>query len=189
MKKFISHFLLCVMLTMPSLAFAGAASVYKITITKMELWNGSSWVEVFSGSSDTIDIASVGSGGFAGNFLSGITIPDGTYTQVRTTVSTSIAISGTDSSRFTTIAENTVGMNTGCLATAVEANQGECDAVVDTTPVDTTTFSAPITALNNNLSHKIRVEFDVSNAVTYNGGANTIFANAPTVTVTAVPLN
>ena len=77
----------------PAVVFAdGPANVYKITIIQMELFNGTAWVTVFSGTSATIDIASVSSGEFAGTFLSGIDVPNGTYTQVRTTVSRTFTI-------------------------------------------------------------------------------------------------
>jgi len=145
-------------------------------------------VEVFSGTSTEIDIASVLAGSSIGNILAGLTIPDGTYTQVRTTVSPNIGLSGTDGGFYTIATTNTVGDNTGCVATGNLLLEAECTAVVDPIPQDTTTFSAPITALNNNLSHKIRVNFDVSSALTYNGGEGTLFLDAPSVTVTAVPL-
>jgi len=188
MKKTIPFvFLFVSLFLLPSVAMAGAASAYKITVTRMELHNGTEFVEVFSGTSTVIDIASAGSGASAGNFLAGITIPDGTYSQVRTTVSRTIPVSGTDANNYTTVGTGIDGDgNTGCTATVVEADEAECDAIVANTPVDTTTFSAPITALNNNLSHKIRVDFNVDSALTLNGG--TLFLSAPSVNVTAIPL-
>lgn len=187
-KTLLLTFLFVFVLLLPSIVTAGVASVYKITITKMELHNGSSWVEVFSGTSAEIDIASVSAGSSIGNILSGLTIPDGTYTQVRTTASANITLSGTDGGFYTTATTNTVGDDTGCVATGNVLLEAECAAVVGTTPQNTTTFSAPITALNNNLSHKIRVNFDVSAALTYNGGAGTLFLDAPSVIVTAIPI-
>jgi len=187
-KTLISLFLFVSVVLSPSIVIAGVASVYKITVTKMELFNGSSWVEVFSGTSTEIDIASVIAGSSIGNILSGLTIPDGTYTRVRTTVSQNIGLSGTDGGFYTTATPNTVGDDTGCVATGNILLEAECAAAVDPVPQDTTTFSSPITALNNNLSHKIRVDFDVSTALTYNGGAGTLFLDAPKVTVTAIPI-
>ena len=185
-KTFISIFLFVSLFLSPSVVMAGVASVYKITITKMELHNGSSWVEVFSGTSAEIDIASVSAGSSIGNILSGLTIPDGTYTQVRTTASANITLSGTDGGFYTTATTNTVGDNTGCVATGNILLEAECAAIVGTTPQNTTTFSTSIIALNNNLSHKIRVNFDVSAALPYNGGAGTLFLDAPNVTVTPI---
>src|SRR3989338_3882026 len=144
-KNLTSLFLFVSLLLVPSMAMAGAASAYKVTITTMELFNGTTWVTVFTGSSATIDIASAAAGSSAGNFLSGIIIPDGTYTQVRTTVSPTITISGLDSSRYTTAATFTSGGNTGCIGTATAADEVECVAIVNATPQETTTFSAPIT--------------------------------------------
>ena len=188
-KTLLSLFLFVSVLLLPSIVTAGVASVYKITVTKMELFNGSLWVTVFSGTSTEIDIASVLAGSSIGNILSGLTIPDGTYTRVRTTVSPNITLSGTDGGSYTTADTFDSGGDRGCVGDGSEANEAACAAFVSAAPQDTTTFSAPITALNNNLSHKIRVNFDVSDAINYiGGGTNTHFLNAPTVTVTAVPL-
>jgi len=188
MKKILTlAFLFVALFLLPSMAAAGAASVYKITITKMELHNGTEFIEVFSGTSTVIDIASSAAGSSTGNFLSGIVIPDGTYSQVRTTVSQTITVSGVDGVNYTTADTDVDGNdNTGCVNTTTAADEAECEAIVATAPVDTTTFSVPITALNNNLSHKIRVDFDVSAALTFI--TNALYLNAPTVTVTAVPL-
>jgi len=188
MKKNLTlTFLFVSLFLIPSTAMAGAASVYKITITKMELHNGTEFIEVFSGTSTVLDIASSVSGSSAGNFLSGIVIPDGTYSQVRTTVSTTITVSGVDGISYTTAATADDGDdNTGCVRTFTPADEAACDAIVSVEPVDTVTFSSPITALNNNLSHKIRVEFNVDSALTFI--TNALYLNAPTVTVTAIPL-
>ena len=49
----------------------GAATVYKVTVTKFEMYNGSSWITVSDGSSTVMDIASVTAGQVAGNFSPG----------------------------------------------------------------------------------------------------------------------
>ena len=83
-------------------AATGPASVYKVTITQFEMYNGTSWVTISSGSSTTIDIASVNAGAVAGTFFSGLSVPDGTYTQVRVTISGTFTISGRVGSSYTT---------------------------------------------------------------------------------------
>ena len=166
---------------------AGPANVYKVRIAKMELWNGSAWVTVFEGTSTAIDIASVNSGALAGQFLSGISVPDGTYTQCRVTASQIFNIKGNDGSgRYTTA---TIGGNGGCVYSAVAANEAECAITITSTITpQTTTFSSPITAASGVFSHKIRVSFDVSASIEYNAGADEIFPAAPTTTVTAIKI-
>lgn len=172
----------------PAVVFAdGPANAYKITITQMELFNGTAWVTVFSGNSATIDIASVSSGGFAGTFLSGIDVPDGTYTQVRTTVSQTFTIKGNDgvTPRYTTAATDA----NGCVSSLVAANEVECTITIPTAaPVNTTTFTTPISSKGGVFSHKIRVSFDTSTAIGTANGANGIFPAAPVVTVEGIAL-
>ena len=165
----------------------GPASAYKITITKMELFNGTAWVTVFSGTSNTIDIASVSSGAFAGNFLSGIQVPDGTYTRARTTVSRTFSIKGNDgvTPRYTIAATDA----NGCQTSVIAADEAECTITIPTAePEDTTTFSTPISVADGIYSHKIRVSFNTSTAIGTANGANGIFPAAPTVTVEGIAL-
>ena len=172
----------------PAVVFAdGPANVYKITIIQMELFNGTAWVTVFSGTSATIDIASVSSGEFAGTFLSGIDVPNGTYTQVRTTVSRTFTIKGNDgvTPRYTTAATDA----NGCVSSLVAANEAECTITIPTAaPVNTTTFTTPISCKDGVFSHKIQVRFDTSAAIGTANGANGIFPATPVVTVEGVAL-
>ncbi len=164
----------------------GPANAYEVRISKLELWNGSSWVTVFEGTSTAIDIASVSSGAAAGQFLSGLSVPDGTYTQSRVTPSQVFKIKGNDGSRYT-IATN--GSNGGCQYTANSALEAACTVTIsDPISPDVTTFSSPITMQNGVASHKIRVSFDTSSAVQYNSLADEIFPATPTVTVTVIAL-
>ncbi len=167
-------------------AFAqtGPANLYKVSVTRFELFNGSAWVIIFDGQSITIDIASANAGGVAGNFISGVTVPDGTYTRSRVTVSTTFAIKGTDGAGNYTTA--TIGPGTGCTLTTTAASEAECTITINTVPTDTTTFTNPITITNGIPSHKVRVSFDVSTAIQNISGE--LFPAAPTVTVTTIAL-
>jgi len=182
-------FFITIFLISSSFVFAvGPASVYKVTITKMELHNGTEWVTVFDGSSTTIDIAAGSSGAAAGNFLSEISVPDGTYTMVRTTVSRTFTIKGNDGGAPIRYTLSTTNMN-GCDASVDSADEAECTIMVPMAiPPDTTTFSTPISVTNGVFSHKIRVSFNVSTAIdTYNGAG--IYPRTPDdVTVTAIAL-
>ena len=169
----------------PALA-NGPANSYKVTITTMELYNGSSWVTVSSGSSTTIDIASATSGGAAGNFFSGLSIPDGTYSQVRATPSATFVIKGNDGSGRYTTATN--GPNSGWVFSTVASAEDSCTVTVASISAKTTVLSSPITVTGGVASHKVRVSFDTSTAIQYNAGANELFPSAPTVTITTIAL-
>ena len=177
-------FLLLYFLSSLNAFAAGPATVYKVTLTKFEMYNGTSWVTIFEGSSTTIDIASASSGAAAGNFLSGLIVPDGTYTMSRATPSATFVVRGNDGTRYT-LATN--GSNGGCTYTTTASLAADCTVnVPGGVTADTTTFSSPITVTNNVPSHKVRVSFDVSTAISYNSLANEIFPAAPTVTVTTI---
>lgn len=175
-------------LTIISWAFAtGPAAVYKVRVAKLELWNGTQWVTAFDGTSDTLDIAAVGAGQSAGNFMSGLMVPDGTYTQMRVTPHPSFIIRGNDvtPTRYTL---GTNGVNTGCNYTVTASLAAECTVTLTGVNVPPTSaaqdFSAtPIVVKDGVPDRKVRVSFDVSNAISYNGGADEIFPAAPTVTM------
>jgi len=100
---------LCVMIASASagpLVTAGGVAatptVYKVTITKIEFFNGA-WTTFFSGTC-TIDIASVSAGGDAGSCGGGNTLDPGTYTQMRLTIKRTFDLKGS-----TTNADPAVG--------------------------------------------------------------------------------
>ena len=79
----------------PLVGFGGVAATptsYKVTVTKIEFFNGG-WKTFFSGSC-VIDIASVAAGGSAGSCGAGATLPSGTYTQMRLTVNRTFGVIG-----------------------------------------------------------------------------------------------
>lgn len=170
-------------------AFAtGPASVYKVRVSKFELNNGTSWITVFTGTSDALDIASVSSGASAGSFLSGLSVPDGTYTQVRVTPSPTFVISGRDDGTApTTYTTATAGNGGGSAPTTVASQQAEFTLTLtggNVPGASTTDFSAtPITVKDGVANRKIRVSFDVSNAIDTQGGA--LWPAQPTVTMSA----
>ncbi len=172
----------------PALGLAnGPANVYKVTITKFEMFNGTSWVTIFDGASTTIDIAAATAGAAAGSFLAGQNIPDGTYTQVRATPSATFSIKGNDGSgRYTTA---TKGPNGGCTFSLSAATEAQCSVAVSggvTATADT--LSQAITSTAGVASHKVRVSFDTSTAIQYVGAANELFPAQPTVTISIIAL-
>lgn len=162
----------------------GAADYYAVTISKFELNNGTAWITVFEGTSSELDIASVGSGASAGNFLSGIVVPDGTYTQARVTPSPTFKIRGTDGAGKYTTAANAgdggsittadINLKATCTITLTGANVPKVSDPADFT-------ATPITVTNGVANRKVRVTFDVSNAVQLQGGE--LWPAQPTVTL------
>ena len=73
----------------PTLLATGKPTVLKVTVTKVELWNGSAWVTLFSGSAQ-LDL--VGTGTFPG--ISNLDLPGGTYSKIRVTFSNSFTLAG-----------------------------------------------------------------------------------------------
>lgn len=165
-------------------AATGPASVYKVTITQFEIYNGTSWITVSDGSSTTIDIASVQSSSVAGTFFSGLSVPDGTYTQVRVTVSGTFVISGRVGSSYTTA----VISNGGCVVTAVAANEAECTVTASLPAPTPDVLPTALTVTNGVPSHKIRVTFNVNTALEDTGFPGTIIPGQPSVTMTMVAL-
>jgi len=75
----------------------GYPSSYKVTVTKVEMHNGASWVTIFSG---TAQLDMVPGGTFPG--ISGLSLPAGTYSQIRVTFNNSFPVTGTLSHDGTT---------------------------------------------------------------------------------------
>lgn len=74
----------------PATLAAGTPSSYKVTVTKVEVWHGTSWVTIFSG---TAQLDMVAGGTFPE--ISNINLPAGTYSQVRVTFRNSFPVAGT----------------------------------------------------------------------------------------------
>ena len=68
----------------------GKPSSYKVTVTKIEMYNGTSWVSIFSG---TAQLDMVLGGTFPG--ISDLNLPVGTYSQIRTTFNNAFPATGT----------------------------------------------------------------------------------------------
>lgn len=167
----------------------GAATVYKVTIEQFEMHNGTSWVTVSNGSSTTIDIAAVNSGSSAGTFFAGLNVPDGSYTQVRVTVSSTFIISGSVSTDGTAIYTTAALSNGVCVSSSSASNQAQCTVPVPGgLPAPTPdVLPSTLTVTNGAPSHKIRVNFNVSAAVQETAGEG-IVPGQPTVTMQMIAL-
>jgi len=184
MKK-ILHLSCCILsllLFSSSYVFAatGAATVYKVVVTKFEMFNGTSWVTVSTGNSTTMDIASVDVGASVGNLFAGLDVPDGSYTQVRPTISGTFVVSGVVDGRYTD------GGNSGsvCSTSADEADLAECTLTVTLGAPEADTLPTTLVVANGIPSHTVQVNFDVSAGLTDEDvPANTIITAEPSVTM------
>lgn len=164
----------------------GAADYYGVTVVKLELYNGTSWITVFTGASSELDIASVSAGESCGNFVSGIAVPDGTYTHFRATPSPIFKIRGTDGAGNYTTA--VIGDYGGSAMTTDINLKDICTVILTGAGVPTAQtkdFSAtPITVTNGVVSHRIRLSFDVSTAVQLIDGE--LWPAVPIITMTVL---
>ncbi len=179
-------FVLIVMIfvfTAPAFA-AGPASVYKVKLSKFELWNGASWVTAFEGTSSALDIASVSAGAAVGNFLSGLTVPDGTYTKVRVTPSPTFIYSGYDGANYTTAGTGVgVGSTPGTAAQQAEFTMTLTGGNIPTAQGDSQDFSAtPITVIDGGADKIVRVSFNVATAIQLQGDGK-LWPAQPVVTM------
>ncbi len=172
--------------------FTGAADIYEVKIAKIELYNSttSAWTTIYDGLTGAIDIAAGISGEAAGEFVSGLVIPDGVYTKAKVTPGTSFVVEGTIGAVHTT----STTFDTGDGRTiSVASNLGspqECPVTILAS--DAATIGAveqdfsgtPITVQGGTADKTIRVLFDVSNALTYDDVAGVIYPNPPVVSVT-----
>jgi len=101
----------------------GTPTSFKVTVTKVEMWNGSSRVTIFSGSAQ-LDL--VAGGTFSG--IGNLTPPAGTYSKIRITIRNSFPLLGSvtylGDTYYTTGADGG-DPGTGSLATTVSGSQAE----------------------------------------------------------------
>jgi hypothetical protein len=71
---------------------AGKPTVFKVTVTKVELYNGTSYVTLFAGSAQLDLVAAAGASAFPG--ISNLKLPAGTYSQIRVTFANSFGVGG-----------------------------------------------------------------------------------------------
>jgi hypothetical protein len=181
----------------------GTPETYQVTIKKVELYNSTtgSWVTAGEGAL-TFNIASASAGQAVGSYVSGKSIPEGVYTQIRVTVSRTMSIKSTGSVGGTTYYTTSSSISgpsgsTAVLASTLSSNYalGTLTAPnTDSPPAyhvvgddfTTTSTLSPSITVKKGMTKKVRVKFDVTGAVTFDNAAaapNVIcYPNAPTVT-------
>jgi hypothetical protein len=101
----------------------GTPTSFKVTVTKVEMWNGSLWVALFSGGAQ-LDLVT------GGTFreINNLTPPEGTYSKIRITIKNSFPLMG--SVTYQGVTYYTTGVDggdpgTGSLATTAPGSQAE----------------------------------------------------------------
>ena len=73
-----------------STSVASAFKDFKVTVTNIQMYNGTAWMTIFSG---TAELDLVGGGTFPG--ISDVALPFGTYTKMKVTFQNSLPVTGT----------------------------------------------------------------------------------------------
>ncbi len=181
-----------------------ANMVYNVTVKKVEAYNSTTgqWVTV-TDTPATFNIASATSTNTAiGNMASGVTLPNGTYTQGRVTVSNQFGIKACDNGG-TNCTDGTQSIGGHTLATANAGNYAAASTV--TTVIDFTVLGIPACpatpqcvsgsdlVLTGNMSfvispgsspQTISVSFDVDGVLKYEAAPEYISPGQPDVTIT-----
>jgi hypothetical protein len=166
-----------------------ADGTYTVTITKIELSKngGASFTTVFEGS-QAVNLRAVNAGAVAAGLVSGVTLEEGTYDTVRTTIGQNLLLKGyvnnagagtsiytdggTDGAAFTTLAglDNTTAADYS-IATFTIPTASRTQSFGVSIPVQT------------GVAHTVTVKFDTAGVITQAGGIPTV--GAPSVTVTS----
>lgn len=184
-------------------AFAGNVTPdeYNITIKKVELRDQATSSFVLVKEADlTFNIASASAGAIAGSYISGAAIPEGTYDQVKVTISRNLGVRAADGTYYTTTTQQAVDVPVLGSATVVtisttatDYNAGDEGTIsipalvsgVDAsagTFVDTQTLSTPI-VVKKGLTKNTTIKFDVINKATFDTVNLICYLQAPGVSV------
>jgi len=169
----------------------GEPTVYKVTMSKFELDNGEGTTAVTAsgGTSTVLDIAAGQGGASAGNFMSGLVVPDGSYSRVKPTPSGHFVIAGSishESSNYRTTGDNIAG---GCATTTDPGTPQPCTIDLEVVNQEWKDLGGTITVTNGTPNYKVRVYFDTSEAIGLYGidGTHAIYPEQPSTTVELIP--
>lgn len=166
----------------------GKPTVFKVTVTKMEIFNGTSFVTIFTGSSQLDLVAAAGTSAFPG--ISALTLAAGTYTQIRVTFSNTFTFRGSLASGGTTYYTTaaTINSNSGSVASTSAA------ALADATILNPTwgalgdpvvqTMTIPSQTITRGTSYAPTLKFDVTNSMVLSTLSGTIYFTLASMTVT-----
>lgn len=162
------------------------ATVYKVTLSKFEIDNGvgSQSVTAFEGTSTVLDIASTANTNTSvGNFMSGLVVPDGSYSRVKPTPSGIFTIAGSVSGYYTTGGLSAGG---GC-ATNITGPAQECTITLTVDAQAWQPLPATIVVTDGKPNYRARVKFDTSAALGLenapDGSGKQIFPQQPSTSI------
>jgi len=178
-----------------------ARMVYNVTVKKVEVYNSTTgqWVTV-TDTPTTFNIASATSANTAvGNMVSGVTVPNGTYTKVRVTVSNQFGIKACDNSG-SNCTDGTQTIATHTLATANAGSYATASTVttvidfssvpgISTCPAIPLCYSGSDLVVTDDISFTvgagsapktISVSFDVDGVLKYEAGPPTEYISPGT---------
>jgi len=171
---------------------------YEVTMKKVELRDSSgNWVTAREADL-TFNIASADAGAVVGSYISGASIPVGTYDQVRATMSRDLGVQATGSvggtTYYSTSGSTTIPGDLGSAITIstdsgdyaqgtiqIPSNVSGVDATAGTF-VDTTTLSTPI-IVGKGTIQSVTIKFDVTDKVTFDDGDLVCYPLEPGVTM------
>jgi hypothetical protein len=168
----------------------GKPTVFKVTVTKVELFNGTSYVTVFTGSAQLDLVAAAGGSAFPG--ISGLTLPAGTYSKIRLTFSNSFGIQGSLPYLAATyyVTSTTINSNAAAVASTTAGSAGEATLLnpswgVLGAAVTQEIDVAPI-SVGTGTPYQPTVKFDVSSALVLWEQLGQFFFTLAPITVTIV---
>ena len=160
---------------------------YSITINKIEIYNSTTaeWVTIAS-TPKTVDIASASAGAAIGSMTNAdVTLPFGSYTKVKATVSDTFTIKACSDDGGSTCTTANNATDASLVATSATAVAGSVvvNSGVDLTETITLTTPFEMTAATTGLSST--VSFDLNNVFTYvDDGTDYIYPGPPSTTIT-----
>jgi hypothetical protein len=171
---------------------SGTPATYNSSVTKVEMYNGTSWVTIFSGTAP-LDVAAGGT--FDG--ISDLTLPDGTYSQIRVTFNNAFPLEGSvdygGKTYYTTAA--TFGGQTN-LASTPTNEAGDMEAFTFRNPAwgalnadVAQTFDITPVTVDATTDYQPTLTFTISNALLFKGTAGTPASYYLTLGAPGVSLN
>lgn len=167
----------------------GKPTAFKVNVTKVELYNGTSFVTVFTGSAQ-LDLVAAAGGAFPG--IADLSLPAGTYTQIRLTFANQFGMQGTLSSSGTTyyVTPTTINSNAAAVASTLPSAAGEATILNPSwgalgAAVTQTITISPVTVISTT-TYQPTVKFDITSGLVLWTQAGTFYFTLAPITVTIV---
>lgn len=168
----------------------GKPTVFRVTVTKVELYNGTSFVTIFSGTSQLDMVAAAGGAAFPG--ISSLSLPAGTYSQIRVTFSNSFPMKGSlasgDTTYYTTA--TTINSNAASMASTTASDLAEATianpdwGALGASVVQTITV--PSVTITTGTAYAPTLKFDISSSLVLNSQSGVFYFTLAAVTITMI---